>query len=193
MSDSWRPRGLQPTRLLHPWDFPGKRTGVRCHHLLHERSLATLYSGLAFWLALASVVQFSSVAQSDWVSDSLRPHELQHTRPPCPSPIPGVYFSVMSNSLQPHGLQHARVPCPSLCSEVCSNSCPLSSSCHPIISSSVTPFSSCPQSFPASGSFPVSQLFASGGQSIGASALVLPMNIHGWFPLGLTGLISLFS
>ena len=97
----------------------------------------------------------------------------------------------MSNSLQSHRLQHARLPCPSLSPGVCSNSCPLSQWCHPTISSSVAPFSSCLQSFPASGSFPVSQLFTSGGQSIGASASVLPMNIQDWFPLGLTGLISL--
>ena len=98
----------------------------------------------------------------------------------------------MSNSLWPHGLQHARFPCPSLSPRVCSNSCPLSRWCHPTISSSVAPFSSCPQSFPASGSFPVSQFFTSSGQSIGASAsaAVLPMNIQGRFPLGLTGLIS---
>ena len=78
-------------------------------------------------------------------------------------------------------------------SQICSISCPLSQWCHPTISSSVVPFSSCPQSFPASGSFPVSQLFALGGQSIGASVSVLPMNLQGWFPLGLTGLISLQS
>ena len=98
----------------------------------------------------------------------------------------------MSDSLQPHGLQHTRFPCPSLSPGVCSNSCPLSWWCHPTISSCVIPFSSFPQSFPASGSFPVSQLFASCGWSIGitASAWVLPMNIQGWFPLGLTGLIS---
>ena len=92
---------------------------------------------------------------------------LQHTRPPCSSPTPGVH----------------------------PNSCPLSRWCHPTISSSVIHFSSCPQSFPASGSFPVNQLFTSGGQSIGASAsaLVLPMNIQGWFLLRLTGLISLLS
>ena len=97
----------------------------------------------------------------------------------------------MSNSLQPHGLQHTSLPCPSLSPGVCSDSCPLSQWCHPSISSSVVPFSSCPQSFPASGSFPVSQLFPSGGQSIGASASasVLPMNIQGWFPLGFSGLI----
>ena len=91
----------------------------------------------------------------------------------------------MSDFLQPHGLQHARLPCPSPTPGACSNSCPLSRWCHPTISSSFVPFS-CPQSFPASGSFPMSRLFASGGQSIGVSASVLPMNIQGWFPLGLT-------
>ena len=96
----------------------------------------------------------------------------------------------MSDSLRPHGLQHAKLPCPSLSPRVCSNSCPLSRWGHPIISSSVTPFSSCHQSFPASGSFPMSHLFASNGQSIEALASVLPMNIRGWFPLKLTGLIS---
>ena len=99
----------------------------------------------------------------------------------------------MSNSLLSHGLQHVRFPCPSLSLQVCSNSCPLSQWCHPTISSSVTAFSSCPQFFPASGSFPVSWLFASGGQSIGAWTSVLPMNIQGWFPLESTGLISLPS
>ena len=95
-----------------------------------------------------SSVQFSHSV----VSDSLRPHELQHIRPPCPSPTPGVH----------------------------PNPCPLSRGCHPTISSSVIPFSSCPQSFPASGSFPMSQLLASGGQNIGVSAStsVLPMNIQ---------------
>ena len=108
----------------------------------------------------ASSVQFSCSV----VSDSLRLHELQHVRPPCPLPTPGVY----------------------------SNSRPLSWWCHPPISSSVVPFSSCLQSFPASGSFPTSQLFASGGQSIGvsASASVLPINVQDWFPLGWTGLAS---
>ena len=103
--------------------------------------------------------------------------------------------SVMSNSLWPHGLQHTRLPCPSPSPGVCSNSCPLSQWCHPTISSSVVPFSSCPQSFPASGSFPMSQPFASGGQRIGVSvsASVFTMNIWVWFPLGLIGLISLLS
>ena len=99
------------------------------------------------------------------VSDSLRPHESQHTRPPYPSPTPGVY----------------------------PNPCPSSQWCHPAISSSVVPFSSCPQSLPASGSFPMSQLFISGNQSIGVSASVLPMNTQGWSPLGRTGWISLQS
>ena len=111
MSDSSRPHGLQPTRLLRPWDFPGKSTGVGCHCLLQ----------------------------------------------------------VVSNSLQFHGLQHARIPCPSPSPGACSNSCPSSRWCHPTISSSVNSFSSYPQSFPASGSFPMSQLFTSGGQSIGDS------------------------
>ena len=99
----------------------------------------------------------------------------------------------MSDSLWPHGLQHARLPCPSPTPGACSNSCPLSQWGHPTISSSVIPFSSCLQSFPASGSFPISQFFTSGGQSIAASASasVLPVNIQDWFPLGGTVLISL--
>ena len=109
-------------------------------------------------------VRFSSVTQS---CPTLRSHESQHARPPCPSPTPGVY----------------------------SNSCPSSRWCHPAISSSVVPFSSCPQSLPASVSFPMSQHFAWGGQSIGvsASASVLPMNTQDWSPLAWTGLISLQS
>ena len=111
---------------------------------------------------------FSSVQFShSVVSDSLWPHESQHASPPCPSPIPGVYPK----------------PCPS------------SQWCHPAISSSVIPFSSCPQSFPESGSFPMSQLSASGGQSIGVSATasVLPMNTQDWSPLGWAGWIALQS
>ena len=111
---------------------------------------------------------FSSVQFShSVVSDSLQPHESQHSRPPCPSTTPGIY----------------------------SSSCPSSWWCHPAISSSVIPFSSCPQSLPASGSFPMSQLFASGGQSIGVSAStsVLPVNTQHWSPLGWTGWIFLQS
>ena len=118
---------------------------------------------LFYFSGCLSSVQFSHSV----VSDSLRPHELQHARPPCPSPTPGVY----------------------------SNSCPSSQWCHPAISSSVIPFFSCPQSLPASRSFPMSQLFAWGGQSIGvsASASVLPMSTQNWSPLGWTGWISLQS
>ena len=173
--------------------------------------------------------------------DSLWPHGLQHARPLCPSPTPGVYSnscplsrwrhptisssvvpfssclqsfpasgsfqidtyyielvnvscSVMSDSLWPHGLQHARLPCPSPAPRTCSNSCPSSQQSHLTTSSCVVPIF-CLQNFPASGSFAMSQLFASGGRSIraSASASVLPMNIQEWFPLGWTGLISLHS
>ena len=119
-----------------------------------------------------------------------------------PTELPGkpIYLLlcshwIMSNSLWSHGLQYTRIPCPSLSSGVCSNSCPLSQWCYSTISSSVTPFSSCPQSFPASESFPMSWLITSGGQIIGASvsASVLLMNIQDWFLLELTDLISLLS
>ena len=124
----------------------------------------------SIWFFFCSVTfyQFSSVQFSrSVVSDSLRPHESQHARPPCPSPTP-----------QGHP-----------------NPCPSSRWCHPTISSSVVPFSSCPHSFPASGSFPMSQLFTSGGQSTGVSvsASVLPVNTQDWSPLGWTGWISLLS
>ena len=99
-------------------------------------------------------------------------------------------YQGVSDSLRAHGLQHARLSCPSPSPGACSNSCPWSQWCHPTVSSSVVPSSSCPRSFPASGSFTVSQLFASGSQGIGASASVLPVNIQGWFPVGSTGLIS---
>ena len=115
-----------------------------------------------------NLFQFSSVQFSlSGVSDSLQPHEPQHAKSPCPSPTPGIY----------------------------TNSCQLSQWCHPTISSSVVPFSSRPQSFPASGSFQMSQLFSSGGQSIGVSTStsVLPMNTQNWSPLGWTGWIALQS
>ena len=111
--------------------------------------------------------------------------------------ISSVQFScsVMSDSFRPHGLQHTRPPCPSLTPGVYPNPCPSSQWCHPTISSSVVPFSSCLQSFPASGSFQMSQLFTSGGQSIrvSASTSVLSMNTQDWCPLGWTGWISLQS
>ena len=111
--------------------------------------------------------------------------------------VSSVQFScsVVSNSMRPHGLQHAKLSCPSPTHRACSNSCPLSQWCHTTILSSVIPFSSCLQSFPASGSFARSLFFATGCQSIGVSALasVLPVNIQDWFPLGLTDWISLLS
>ena len=109
--------------------------------------------------------------------------------------ISSFSHSVLSNSLQSHGLQHTRLPCPSLSPGTCSDSSPLNRWCHPAISSSVIPFLSCLQSCPASGSFQMSQFFTSGGQSIGVSvtSAILPMNIQDWFPLGLTGWISLQS
>ena len=117
---------------------------------------------LALTITILKLFQFSSVAQ---LCLTLRPHESQHARPPCPSPTPGVHPD----------------PCPS------------SRWCHPAISSSVVPFSSCLQSFPASQSFSTRQFFTSGDQSFRASASVLPMNIQDWFPLGLTGWIFLQS
>ena len=170
MSDCLQPHGLSLTRLLCPWDSPGKNTGVGCHALLQgifptQGSNLGLPHGrqILYYLSHQGSVQFSHSV----MSDSLRPHGVQHARLPCPSPTPGIY----------------------------SNSCPLSWWYHPTISSSVTPFSSCLQSFPTSGSFQMSQLFALGGQSIGvsASASVLPMNIQDWFPLGWTGWIFLQS
>ena len=119
------------------------------------------------YISFTSTPQCSVQFSCSVMSDSLRPHELQHARPPCPSPTPGVH----------------------------PNSCPSSRWCHPAISSSVVPFSSCPQSLPASESFPMSQLFVSGGQSIGVSAstTVPPVNTQDWSPLGWTGWISLQS
>ena len=102
---------------------------------------------------------------------------------------------VISDIFQLHGLQHVRLPCPSLSPGICWNSCPFSRWCHSTIPSSVTSFASCPQSFPASGSFPMNQFFTSGGQSIGASAsaLILPVSIQDWFHLRLTSLTPLLS
>ena len=131
-------------------------------------ALVVLFPSLTFFFFFFGGNGFSSVQFSHSVlSDSLRPHGLQHTRPPCPLPTPGVF----------------------------PNSGPSSRWCHPTISSSVIPFSSCLQSFPASGSFPMSQFFTSGGQSIGVSTStsVLPMNTQDWSPLGWTGWISLQS
>ena len=134
-----------------------------------QKTRIMAFSPITSWQVDGETVRdyFSVQFSRSVVSDSLQPHELQHTRPPCPSPTPRVHPD----------------PCPS------------SRWCHPTISSSVIPFSSCPQSFPASGSLKMSQLFASGGQSIevSASTSVLPMNTQDWSPLGWTGWISLQS
>ena len=129
---------------------------------------------------------------TDMLTDT---HTHTHTLYPSWSTVSQFRRSVVSDGLRPHGLQHTRLPCPSPTPGAYSNSCPLHWWCHPTISPSVIPFSSCLQSLPASGSFPMSQFFASGGQTIGvsASASVLPMNIQDWFPLGWTGWISLQS
>ena len=132
--------------------LPGA-SNLRIHWLLHCRQV--LYH-LSHWILISVRTQLRSgdklllLFSHSVMSDSLQPHGLQHTRPPCPSPTPGA----------------------------CSSSCPLSQWCHPTISSSVVPFSSCPRSFPASGSFPMSYLSLSGGQSIGASASVLPISFR---------------
>ena len=144
--------------LLNEWATAENKD---IHYLSHQHLKFKTFT-------LILVFSFNSVQFSRSVmSDSLRPHESQHTRPPCTSPTPGIY----------------------------SNSCPTSRWCHPATSTSVVPFSSCPQSLPASESFPMSQLVAWGGQSIGVSALasVLPMNTQDWSPLEWTGWISLQS
>ena len=164
MSDSLWPRGLSPSRLRSPWDFsrekycsglpffpPGDipNLGIEPTSPVSPASAGRLFMTEPHGKPTVHI--FNSVQFSrSFVSNSLWPHEPQHIRPPCPSPTPGVY----------------------------PNPCPWSRWCHPAISSSVVPFSSCPQCLPASGSFPMSQLFAWGGQSIGvsASAPVLPMN-----------------
>ena len=158
-----------PARLLCLWGFPDKNARVTCHFLLQgifptqRLNLCLLHWQAALYLGHVSVCFSSAQFSRSVVSDPLQPHGLQLARPPCPSPAPGVY----------------------------SNSCPSSRWCHPTISSSIVPFSFRLQPFPVWGSFLMSHFFASSGQSIGASASVLPMDIQGWFPLGLTGMISL--
>ena len=170
----YRVRGILQARILEWVAFPfsrgssppSHRTQVSCIAGGFFTTWAIMETIDSKFSKLSKFSKFCSVQFSrSVVSDSLRPHGPQHARSPCPSPTPGVY----------------------------PNSCPLSQWCHPTISSSVVPLSSCPQSFPASASFPVSQLFASGGQSIGVSAStsVLPMITQEWSPLGWTGWISL--
>ena len=157
-------------------DSPGKNTRVSCHALLQGICLT---QGSNPGLPHCRLI--------------FLPADLPG-KPPQEHSSVQFSHSVMSDALRPYGLQHTRLPCPSPTPRVYSNSCPLSWWCHPTISSSVVPFS-CLQSFPASGSYQMSQLFASGGQNIGlsASTSVLPMNTQDWFPLGWTGWISLQS
>ena len=133
------------------------------------------------------------LAEWSWARAAASSPSLEITRISTPGLVVVVVVvqSAKSYGLQSHGLLPTRLPCPTLSPRICSNPCPLSWWCHLTISSFVVPFCSCPSSFPSSRSFPMSRLFTSSGQSIGVSASVLPMNIQGWFPLGLTGLISL--
>ena len=176
MLDSFVTPWTVALRLLCPWDFLGKNTAVGCH-FLHQGIFLTQGSNLHLLL---------------WQADSLL---LSHLGSPYTS-ISSVQFSrsVVSDSLRPHGLHHTRPPCLSPTPRAYSNLCPSSRWCHLTISSSVIPFSWL-QSFPASGSFQMSQFFTWDGQNIGvsASASVLPMNIQDWFPLGWTGWIALQS
>ena len=160
MSNPQRPHGLQPTRLLRPWDFPGRSTNTIAQKF-NFRHLSKGWEDIYAQKLKTILLLFSPSV----MSNSSWPHGLQHPRLSCPSPFPGGFWS----------------------------SCPSSWWYHTTISSSVVPFSSCLQFFPASGSFLISQFFSSGGQSIGASASasVLPMIIQDWFPLEFTGLISM--
>jgi len=159
--------GILQARILEWVDTPISRGSFQPR----DRTQVSYIAGVFFtsWATMEAQIDWVSSVQFSHsvVSNSLWLHGLQHTRPPCPSPTPGAYL----------------------------NACPSCQWCHPTISSSVVPFSSCLQSFPASGAFPMSQFFTSGGQSTGvsASASVLPMNIQDWFPLRLTGWISLQS
>ena len=164
-----------------------------------QRTWVWVNSGRWWWTGRPGVSQFmgSQRVRHDWVTELnwTNHYDLNaHTALTLFSPDQFI-LSVVSTSLWPHESQHARPPCPSLTPGVHPNSHPSSRWCHPVISSSVVPFSSCPQSLPASGSFPMSQLFAWNGQSIrvSASASVLPKNTQDWSPLGWTGWISLQS
>ena len=163
-------------------------TDQSCSFTLHLSLVLNLTCWFWFLIQLCQTLQWEleDVRTRQWQRKLVAHHSLLAT-------YAQFSCSVVSNSLRPHGLQHSRPPCLSPTPRVYSNSCPLSQWCHPTISFSVIPFSSRLQSFPASGSFQMSQLFASGGQSTGVSASVLPMNIQDWFPLGWTGWISLQS
>ena len=169
------PWAVACTRLLHPWDFLGQSTGVGCHFL---------------WSWPRDRTQVSRIVDRRFTIWATREVLLRL------KPIPIQFCSVAKSCLtllRPHGLQHARHPCPSPAPGACWNPCPSTQWCHPTISSSVGPFSSRLQSFPVSRSFQMSQFISSGGQNTGASASasVFQIKIQDWFPLWLTGWISL--
>ena len=169
MSDSVWPQTWQPTRFLRPWDSPGKNSGVGSHFFLQYINVKSESEVAQSCLTPSDPMDYSPPDSSvhgifqarvlEWVAIAFSGSDLR---------LPSVQFSrsVVSDSLRPHESQHARPPCPSPTHRVHSDSRPSSQWCHPAISSSVVPFSSYPQSFPASGSFHVSQLFTSGGQNI---------------------------
>ena len=201
----WRADSLKKTLM------PGKIEGSRREYRGWDDWMASptwwtwvwVWSGSWWWTGKPGVLQSmgSQRVGHDWATElnceSMIILELKIREEGSVDCLSSVQLShsVICDSLRPHGLQHARLPCPPPTPRAYSNSCPSSQWCHPTISSSVIPFSSHLQSFPASGSFPVSHFFASGGQSIGVSASVsfLPMNIQDWFPLEWTGWISLQS
>ena len=187
---------------LFKW-LGGKESVCQCRRLRFGLWVGKIHLRRRWWPTPQKPHGQRSLAGcSPWGWKELQTTEHVHTEH-TPFSLPGTLLnasvqfshSVASNSLRPHGLQHARLPWPSATPRACPNSFPSSQWYHPTISSSVVPFSSCPQSFPASGSFPMNRFFASRGQSIGVSpsASVLPVNTQDWFPLGLTGLISLNS
>ena len=208
MSDSSWPQGLRPSRLLHPWGFPGKSTEVGWvktnfsnilfnvilpkyyHFNLHEQKIWTV--GIQIFMRYSEYLHLQNLLFHIWSTSQFRQAIFQrfnthtwgcgHCVGECSPQFSSVQFISVAQScptLWPHESHHARSPCPSPTPGVLSDSRPSSQWCHPAISSSVVPFSSCPQSLPASGSFPMSQLLAWGGQSTGvsASATVLPMKI----------------
>ena len=198
LKEAWKgpPLELFSTGLPTPWFcISGLQT---------DQGIVSLKTQTWLWLPVLNTSNSTDVCCWSWPSQGSRSFLQCQTQAHWASsnlrlPLGALFllfsYQVVSDSLQLHGLQHARLPCPSPSPRVFPNSCPLNRCCHPAISSSVALFSSFPQSFPTSGSFPMSRLFTSCGQSIGAlaSASVLPTSIQGWFPLRLTGLIYLLS
>ena len=186
MSNEWKSLNhvwffATPRTVAHqtppcPWNSSGQNTGGGCHFLL--QGILPIRGSNTGFLHCRQIL-YRLCHQGGPLHHIISLHICCSLAQSCPT-------------LQLHGLLHTRPPCPSPAPRVCSNSCSSSRWCHPTISSTVVPFS-CPQSFWSPGSFPKSQLFASGDQSIRASASVLPMHTEGWFPLGLIGLISLLS